>query len=207
MVKWKLYNKSKEVFVRDGERVHETKPYIVDCWRRAGWDVSGIWRLEVSVQDCAQFEWNGRRLDLSVLSEYEQIWQVFKGLYSKRFVVRVNEGHVCRKNDARVFLVNLLCGDKVQKAKPKSCRESAEGVAQLRRIAAALSAPSSLLSAKIFAALADAGAAVVEEFGLERYCERVFGTDWMSLCQEVYADAGDGVVDASPVGVEARLGH
>ena len=98
-VKWKLYYKTKEL--RDAVGGHGwDKPYIVDMWREAGLDVTDVWRLEVSVHNCNNFNFMGERLTYD--RYLHQGDELFKALYTSRFQVSKNEGHKDKSNDERV---------------------------------------------------------------------------------------------------------
>lgn len=105
-IKWKLYNKSLEVFEFDneGHRVCH-KPYIVEQWASQGWDVMNVWRLEVSVCPMAKFEFYGRRLGWSDVINGFTMEDLFVSLYQTRFVIRLNQGHRDKSNDRRVHLL------------------------------------------------------------------------------------------------------
>lgn len=98
-VKWKLYYKSKEL--RDNAKgVGWDKPYIVDMWRECGMDETNVWRLEVSLKHCNNFDYCGNPLSWWSLNK-EPI-KIFKSLYTSRFKVQRNDGHKDKSNDAVV---------------------------------------------------------------------------------------------------------
>lgn len=95
-VKWKLYYKSKEL--RDGAGGHGwSKPYIVDMWREVGLEEANVWRLEVSLKHCNNFDYCGDAL--SYFAIIKEPIRIFKSLYTSRFQVQQNEGHKDRSND------------------------------------------------------------------------------------------------------------
>lgn len=105
-IKWKVYNKSLEIFDvgKNGERTCN-KPYIADEWRRAGWDVLNVWRIEVSLSPAAKFQFNGKRLSWKIAINGFDVTDLFVSLYMTRFVVRLNQGHRDKTNDKRVHLL------------------------------------------------------------------------------------------------------
>lgn len=105
-IKWKVYNKSLEIFEvgKNGERTCN-KPYIADEWRRAGWDVLNVWRIEVSLSPAAKFQFYGKRLSWKLAINGFDVTDLFVSLYMTRFVVRLNQGHRDKTNDKRVHLL------------------------------------------------------------------------------------------------------
>lgn len=103
-VKWKLYYKTKELRDAAGG-VNFDKPYIVDMWRDVGLDVTNVWRLEVSVNNCNNFDFMGERLS------YDRFLRsgsdLFQSLYTSRFSVARNQGHKDKTNDQKVPLLDV----------------------------------------------------------------------------------------------------
>lgn len=94
-IKWKLYNKSKEIKVSH-------KEYIEHMWHEEGMDLSkDIWRLEVSLTrvsslQCLNKE-NADLLDFHEFWERESYYWLFPSLYTNNFVVRRNLGRADNK--------------------------------------------------------------------------------------------------------------
>ena len=94
-IKWKLYNKSKEIKVSH-------KEYIEHMWHEEGMDLSkDIWRLEVSLTrvsslQCLNKE-NADLLDFREFWERESYIWLFPALYTNNFVVRRNLGRADNK--------------------------------------------------------------------------------------------------------------
>lgn len=95
-VKWKCYYKSKELKDAVGGMGWD-KPYIVDQWREAGFDINNVWRLEVSMKGCNQLSWNNEKLTLDCWGSHTVA--LMRDLYTSRFVVRRNQGHKDKSND------------------------------------------------------------------------------------------------------------
>lgn len=103
-IRWKLYYKSKEL--RDGAGGKGwSKPYIVDMWRECGLDENNVWRLEVSIHNASQFEFMGEKLGYYQFMHNTS--NIFKSLYTDRFVVRRNEGHKDKSNDTKVQFLSV----------------------------------------------------------------------------------------------------
>lgn len=104
-IKWKLYNKSLEMYeVVEGKKWCN-KPWIEECWKKEGLDVDNVWRLEVSITSAAGYDFHGDKLAWWITSP-EAYLRLFWDMVDTRFVIRANQGHKCRKWDEIIdFLV------------------------------------------------------------------------------------------------------
>ena len=94
-IKWKLYNKSKEIKVSH-------KEYIEHMWHEEGMDLSkDIWRLEVSLTRVSSLQClnkdNADLLDFREFWERESYIWLFPALYTNNFVVKRNLGRADNK--------------------------------------------------------------------------------------------------------------
>ena len=94
-IKWKLYNKSKEIKVSH-------KEYIEHMWREEHMDLSkDIWRLEVSLTRVSSLQClnkdNVDLLDFREFWERQSYFWLFPAFYTNNFVVRKNEGRAGNK--------------------------------------------------------------------------------------------------------------
>lgn len=139
-IKWKLYNKSLEVFeyVNEGGRQvrHCNKPYIVERWCEAGFDDSNVWRLEVSITPLAKYVHRGRGVQFRDMSNWFFLEDLFGCLYETKFVCRLNQGHKDRSNDKQVWLLGKF-SDAV-KVKPKETLDSRGSSAYISGLRAAM---------------------------------------------------------------------
>ena len=103
-VKWKLYYKTKELRDEAGG-MGFSKPYIVDKWREFDMDINNVWRLEVSIKHGNNFDFKGQSLTFDAVM-HDTI-DLFKSLYTSRFVIRVNEGHRDKTNDSSVIFLPI----------------------------------------------------------------------------------------------------
>lgn len=94
-IKWKLYNKSKEIKVSH-------KEYIEQMWHEEGMDLSkDIWRLEVSLNRVSSLQCLNK--DAVDLLDFQEFWErqsyywLFPAFYNNNFVVRKNEGRAGNK--------------------------------------------------------------------------------------------------------------
>lgn len=119
-IKWKLYNKSKEIKVSH-------KEYIEHLWHEEGLDLSkDIWRLEVSLTRVSSLQClNKDNVDLLDLREFLErqtyIW-LFPAFYTNNFVVRKNEGRAGNKyNPNNIFdFLDMYDKDDVAKLSVRS---------------------------------------------------------------------------------------
>lgn len=114
-VKWKLYNKSKEIKVSH-------KEYIEHMWHEEGLDLSNdIWRLEVSLTRVSSLQClnkdNVDLLDLREFLERQCYYWLFKAFYSNNFVVRKNDGRSGNKYNPNPLFDFLDMYDKDDVAK------------------------------------------------------------------------------------------
>lgn len=111
-VKWKLYYKTKELRDEAGGFGY-SKPYIVDRWREFGMDETNVWRLEVSLKNCNNFDFMGETLTFDRAMRHTA--ELFKSLYTSRFVIREEQGHKDKTNDRLVeFLEVGACRDAIK---------------------------------------------------------------------------------------------
>ena len=110
-VKWKLYNKSLELYQpdKDGHRWC-TKPYIPATWAKEGMGDAGVWRLECSLTGASSYMWRGEKMSWKLIEE--DTWREwYWDMVATRFQLRKNEGHVCRKNDTLILLLDIPTTD------------------------------------------------------------------------------------------------
>lgn len=94
-VKWKLYDKSKEIAATSDEC---TKPWIRAMWRASGLDISKVWRLEVSFHAQKFHDDLGYHISVEDIYNTDLFCLCFAELYKYRFVIR-KRGHTRRSND------------------------------------------------------------------------------------------------------------
>lgn len=179
-IKWKCYNKSLEVFsyekTSNGIVRQCSKPYIVEKWLAAGWDVGNIWRLEVSICPMEKYKFHGRTLKFRDLTNWFVISDLFTCLYQTKFVTRLNEGHADRSNDTRVYLLgNLGETDRLQLREPISEQVVVEYVNGLRAAMQQLQKPEVSVNDAMRHLWVDTCNKCVEIGGLESYFLNTYG--------------------------------
>lgn len=130
-IKWKLYYKTKELVDAAGGQGYD-KPYIVDQWRQFGLDETNVWRLEVSIKHGNGFLFDGRHLDLDMLKNERDL--IFDTLYTDKFKVKVNEGHLDRSNDKQVEFLDIYKSMFTFKHKPPARMAEHNGRLHLMRM-------------------------------------------------------------------------
>lgn len=179
-IKWKLYNKSLEVFEYEkvGEKVvcHCNKQYIVDRWIESDWDVHNVWRLEVSICPMEKYRFHDRTLRFHDLANWFTIVDLYTCLYQTRFVCRMNEGHADRSNDTRVYLLgNLGVTDRLQIREGVTSVPVAEYVNGLRAAMSQLDKPEVIVNRDMRRLWTMTAINVVKKARLECYFLNTYG--------------------------------
>lgn len=210
-IKVKLYNKSLEQGVDEesqrkareaGRECLPLKPWIVNEWRRAGMDVSRVWRLEFSLHSSGQLAWNGRPIVLSEVVSSDWLWGVFCDCYRRRFVVRRNEGRrsAHKNEDSIVEFLRLPSSDiKIHWAECQhEDMEGMEGITLLRRLLKDLENPAVRADDALFNSLAGSIYHLLERPGMRSFFVHYFGDDPDVYLQRLFDDGGRGIHDSIP---------
>lgn len=140
-VKWKLYNKSAEIFewVKEGQKTVKYchKPYIAEgwhaTWQHETFNEDNVWRLEVSITPAEKFTFRDASITYSDIINQFFIDDLFLSMYMTRFVTRIRQGHKDRTNDKRVYLFPPVgLAERLRAKQPHSSREVIELVSGLR---------------------------------------------------------------------------
>lgn len=104
-MRFKVYNKFKELSSRvDGKLVYD-KPYIVDQWLSAGMHPEQVWRWEVSLTEIGSREFFGAPITIDELCNRDYWLYLQKELYGHYFILRENAGNSNKsRNPIRPFL-------------------------------------------------------------------------------------------------------
>lgn len=102
-VKWKLYNKTKEI---GANTCHCSKPWIKNWWTTNGLPSGSIWRLEVSYHGEKFKDDNSVCMGLDDLYHVPKLRLIFAEFYKYRFVIK-ERGHTRRVNDKVVPFLNI----------------------------------------------------------------------------------------------------
>lgn len=202
-IKVKLYHKSREQGMLDPNSEPD-KPYIVELWRNAGWDVTGVWRLEFSLSGSGKLRWDGEIIDLAKVRSHSWLQSVFYNLYGRRFVVRENQGRRDgHKNldPLRTFLSLPSDGSVLSRSLGAlSSAPASDAVILLRKLMSQLHSPAVMASSDACIGLCNAIATIVDVHHLRSYFSGHFGDDVVPYLQRVIDESGEGCfnVDGHP---------
>lgn len=190
-VKWKLYNKTLEVYETDDMgRRWANKPYIVDTWRAGGLDPDRVWRLECSLTGASTHDWQGEKMGLQMLDRMLGEWWYYD-MVATRFTIRANEGHADRSNDTPVPLLNVPDGEAVRMRKRiggESVRH-VEYAATLRACIKELERPEVAYNTAMRATWIRTTEEVLAQGHLHEYFYRTFGTTWHEYVATIGSEA------------------
>lgn len=201
-VKWKLYYKSKELLDELGG-AWWGKPYIVDCWRDAGLEKNDVWRLEVSIKNCNQLDYNGDHLTWQRWCECYPP-NLFAGLYCQRFQVHADEGHKDRSNDTELPFLPIRSGGEIRCARPKGTNQRNGRITLLRNLVKSLEEHEVLLDDDTRESVLWHISDIVAHNGLESYFTMMTGTDIDTFVEEQRVKANELVISGFNSLVERR---
>lgn len=191
-VRWKLYYKTKEL--RDAAGGHGwDKPYIVDMWREHGLDVTNVWRLEVSIHNCNNFNFKGDKL---TYDRYRHTGSdLFQALYTSRFKVSLDEGHKDRSNNPQVHFLDIGALRGAFKVRRKEALAEHNGrLTLLRHLCNDVQSEQVLLDDVSREAVIAAVGSIIEQDRFHRYFREVVGmefddwTEWLRVKAYYYGE-------------------
>lgn len=189
-LKWKIYFKTKEL------RDVEDKPYIRDQWLHEGFDVTNVWRLELSMMYGSQHLLADRPITYDVFNH--EWYSVLRSFYQQRFVIRKNQGHKDRSNDERVDLIPILSvsGTDVRCRPPINERRKNGRIPLLRKLIASISDEAVLMSDVAREGVFGLIEEICQADHLTAYASQVVGGDiwsWMEeqRCEAYHSLGGD----------------
>ena len=201
-IKWKLYNKSKELNV---DTDHQDKEYIIYAWKQNEMAYYKMWRLEVSIKDFNKITtdkepmsvkkkgviYSQRMLDFSDLTN-QRIYEIYASMFSKRCVFRKRK-HTRAANDEQVYLfrlddVNFLHTKRTQK------RENVSDNKPMYSLISIIESNHCKRNADLLKSSCDALFAFVKHNHLENLFETLKGCDVEKWCEQKEYECGSGVV-------------
>lgn len=186
-VKWKCYYKSKELRDAAGGMGWD-KPYIVDQWREAGFEIDNVWRLEVSMKKCNALLHDGRQLSQDEWGNYTVA--LFRDLYTSRFVVRNEEGHKDRSNDSVVEFLPISGLGSVRCRTYDSDRQHNGRIALLRQLVKSLDCEEVLLDAQTREGVLEHMGQIIRRDGLRNYFRAMVGEYFEEYAEYIRQNAG-----------------
>ena len=224
-VKWKLYYKTKELRDAAGGKMFD-KPYIVDMWRELGMDETNVWRLEVSIHNCNNFNFMGNKLTFDAFCHSGS--NLYQALYTSRFQVKKNEGHKDKTNDAQVeFLKVGALHDGFKVRRREVLVEHNGRLAMMRHMVSDIKKEEVLLSDVAREAAFSTLQQLIEQDRFEKYFEAMEGMsfdDWVewlrvksyyfgeehlppimddTIMEMALVEAG--IIDTDPLGTETSM--
>ena len=192
-IKWKLYYKTKELLDAGGGQFME-KPYIVDHWRMNEFDISNVWRLEVSMHHLNDYKIYGNKIDLQELVDHRV--DLFLSMYNSRFQVRKNEGHKDKSNDTAITFLGLPDNRRnVTRAEPKKLAEHSGRITLLRHLVASLDDEHVLLDATTRRDVLEHIAKVLRRDRLDNYFHAMVGKWYEQWRDDVEAEVKQRYLD------------
>lgn len=194
-IRCKLYNKSREQNQLEEDGVAE-KPYIVEIWKSAGFDVKGMWRLEFSLNSAGQLKWQEKLIGWEDYFNCQWWYEVFLSLYEKRFVTRFNNGkRGGHKNEDVVKMLLKLpaCGAYLKWKKNETPKEKSEIVSAIRRAMRELEEPYCQASDNIFNSVATNLINIVNATRMNGVFVKMTGKTVEDYCSDVYDTVGEGI--------------
>ena len=201
-IKVKLYNKSREQGMELPTSLAE-KPWIVDEWREAEFDVTKVWRLEFSIMSISQLRFDDEPLSLSMFTSW--IWRVrtFVTLYSSRFIIRENRfGRKGHKNaDPIVSFLRMperLLGMRWKKY--TAAEDKLPVITLIRKLLVLAESDACQASLQSFNEVAGSIVNLTVAHRLDGYFVRRFGVGCVQYLDRMAQKVGGGVVevDAKP---------
>lgn len=184
-IKWKLYNKSKEIFeTTPTGRTWCNKPYIADYWQRNGFKTDrDTWRLEVSIMGSGQLQWHGHRLGWDTIADPETYTSLFFDLYATRMKMRLNQGHENKRYDREVDFLRHpdTEPERVKRAAPSEERTRVTYASTIRALVKELDKPEIQATPAIHTPLLDTLGSIIHTSGLGGYFSAMIGQtfdDW-----------------------------
>lgn len=193
-IRCKLYNKSREQNLLSEGKEPE-KPYIVDIWKSAGFDILRMWRLEFSLTSTGQMQWASKNITWNEYFNCNWWYMLFLSLYTNRFIVRKNEGkrEGHKNNDKIISFIELPTMSRELKWKKNEEPESRpEVVSAIRRAMRELESPICQSSVYIFDAQSTALQRLIEHTGMGAWFLVRYGKSVNQYCEEIGQNVGAG---------------
>lgn len=195
----KLYNKSREQNlmppVKSGAM--PDKPWIVSEWRRAGMDVSAIWRLEFSIHDVNRLQYEGELITLETVLNPAVMIGLYCDLFRRRFVVRRNQGKRTPKHNGDAIVPFLRLDFDESHFERRDVVEPmriGENTRFVRTLVRQISEPISRCSPDVLASLGSVLISVVDDTHLDEWFCRYFDMDVRSWVSSRLDASGSGCV-------------
>lgn len=208
-IKLKIYNKSRELgllggrksAVVDGDNADDNdghKPYIVDEWKVAGFNVKKVWRMEFSINGANQLRVDNKAINLEDVSSSHWQLNLFLKFFHTRAVIRRNEGkRNGHKNlDEIISLLDLPTSDVKVKWYEGSPLPFAncEAISVIRSLMSKLDSSAIMANEQVFTSYADTVCSLVASNRLDNWFLNRFAADPVTYFNNLYESVGTKVV-------------
>lgn len=202
-IKVKVYFKSREQGIAADPNADPDKPWIVDEWICADFDITKVWRIEFSLSGASALRYKDRKISLDDSTNPEWLAAVLQGLVESRFVVRKNQGRRNGHKNLDEIVPFIDFGVGALRLKWKDINNDTipnDSVKALRSLVRTLELPNVRASRELTERIAESVIYMCHTSGLDLYFQRKLGGDVESVMADVVANSGSGCyeVDAPP---------
>lgn len=197
-IRVKLYYKSREQGIAVDPAAMADKPWIVDEWRAAGFDISRVWRLEFSISGASCMRYHGRLLTLQDAANGGWLVDAFRELLNTRFIIRKNQG---RRNghknlDAKVTFIDLQKSTRaLHWQESREQVKASDAIVMMRRLLSVLDLSPCRCNDAVFYSVANNIIDLVHNNHLEQYFDKKVGGSVEAYLQTLYDKSGGGIVE------------
>lgn len=203
-IKIKMYWKSREVgLIGEKDEAGKDilpdveKEYIVDEWRKNGFDIKRVWRIEFSMCSTGQMMFDGRLVTFKNLCSGEWHVKVFSSLFNSRWKIRKNTGKRTKKHnyDPIVYLLDFQYDNIVMRYREHSKDRLPDGevITTLRRMLRDLESPAVIGNEYVFGAMCEAIRGIVVNNGMGSWCEKKLPRGLDGYFEDVWNHGGFGI--------------
>lgn len=198
----KVYNKTYELNPDGGP--DWDKPYIVNQWVGAGFDVHKVWRCEFSLKSSGQLQFDGKPISLADVMDDEWLGRVFCNLYTTRFSLRYADGKSSghHNDDRHCEFLRVPAGDGSLSWRPSSRPSSphSEAISLMRRMLTQLENQVAMSSPSVFDDISRVVLRCCDMPGVRSYFGWAYGCSPEAYISNLRSSCGDGVFfpDMSP---------
>ena len=180
------------------------KPYIVQMWRDANWDVRNVWRLEFSMTKVSKGRYDNKHIGLEEISSCEWLQHLFYEFYTHRFIVRQNTGRRSGKKNEDPIKTFLNLSQEIKhftwSVGDHKRPPSSDAVKVLRTMMSSIQNPTIVCNQEVSEHIANAIITHVESQRLDSYFHNHYGQSVRDFMQKYYDQSGQGIfeVDGHP---------
>lgn len=195
-IKWKIYFKSREIGIVNGDMTKCEKPWIANEWSLSSMDVTKVWRIEVSLTGASCLRQGENKIATSDVWNSEWLYSVMCDMLYTRFVIRINQGRRSehKNNDARVHFFDIPkeCLH-LSWNRPRDTPPPSDAIVSLRRLMRCFDDAPTRTNARVFEIVARSVCELVEVQHLEDYFEKRFGASPLTYFETMFQDVGTGL--------------